>query len=279
MLELRDEFSTDDQSNVTKKIVPVPKNLADYQGTKLAQPASPENPGFSMSLGGRIAYQNLAEKGGMLRLLHEIAHAWQMKYHEGIGRLEFEEFYRDVSEHLSMMERLQRRLKENPELLPQPEAMGDEVPLSPADFMLNRSRDELRKFGIEIDPASYHYAGQQLGGGTYKISVPHVTRVDGILRWEKLEFVVTSERIKHLIERFAWEERKAWADAIRVLRHLRENGFDLEPELKSYDDIQEIVHYALGTYQASIEAKLEPTKDIKQFTRKSRFEIDDINPS
>jgi hypothetical protein len=89
-------------------------------------------------------------------------------------------------------------------------------------------------------------------------------------------FVIRSNKLKPLVEDYVREERDAWAHAIRVLRFFRRQGLDLEPELKTLDDIRDVVHYALGTYQKSIESKIEPTKDIKKFTIISRYhpEID-----
>lgn len=57
------------------------KNLKDYNGAKFIE-SEEDGVGFSMFDSvpeGTVVYENLVEKGGMLNLFHEIAHAWQKK--------------------------------------------------------------------------------------------------------------------------------------------------------------------------------------------------------
>ena len=77
--------------------------------------------------------------------------------------------------------------------------------------------------------------------------------------------------MQEIISEYVAAERDASAYAIRVIRALRKQGFDLEPELKTITDFKAIVHESLASYQL-IADNLGLDKMSKQFlaTKKSK---------
>lgn len=254
MREIKKEVVKDEKGFPQIKNVAVPKNLNDYQGMRGAPDDFFQNPG------GKIGYGNLAEKGGLLSLLHEIAHAWQQKYQDGSNKANFLAFYNQVGQTLEWLEYWEKTI---PRILSQEEFEKNE---------LRPALEKLQGLGVEIDPANYIYSGQHLGDNNYRLKFLDTKESGDGYVWFNYEFVISSDKVKPLVEEYAKDERDAWAHAIRVLRYLRKQGFDLEPELKTVKDIQDHIHYALGTYQTSIESKFEPTKGIKKFTVKNLYE-------
>lgn len=229
----------------------VPLTLESYDGTQATEGGFSAYPVLE-----KVAYGDLTQKGGLLSLLHEIAHAWQSKYHSSEGRENWENFYKNTAALLNML-RDSEHGKDNAE---------NESPY--CGFLKRKLAD----IGVSID-GDYMYTDQELGGDKFKISSPKIVKKDRDYGVEIRHYYIQSDKVKPLIEDYVREERDAWAHALRVLRFLRKRGFDLEPELKSVKDIENIVDRCLSTYQISIDTQVKPTQDVRKFTRKSHSYI------
>ncbi len=190
-----------------------------------------------------VEYGNLAKKGGMLSLLHEVAHAWQRMYHADSGRKNFEDFLTmAVGGYIDLLEK--------------------DKEASSTIIML----DLMREKGITI---SEEELDKPLPSWKSFIVKKQILRSLGNKDFLiNLNFVIETNRLRSLIKDYVVEERDAWAHALRVLRFLRTQGFDLEPELKTSKDMQEVVHSALSTYQFVIDREVKAPDDIKKFTNK-----------
>jgi hypothetical protein len=249
-----------DYDSSTGKSYAVRENidLNTYNGTQEAK-------GDYCELGSSklVSYGDLTNKGDRLTLLHEIAHAWQSCYQSSQGRQNFEKFFNEVTTQLQFLGREKFVLTDISE--------------EDKEFVWNFYKKELDKWGVEVEKEDFIFnKDRELKEGEYKISKLGLDVNSEEKKLAMNSFVIRSNKLKPLVEDYVREERDAWAHAIRVLRFFRRQGLDLEPELKTLDDIRDVVHYALGTYQKSIESKIEPTKDIKKFTIISRYhpEID-----
>lgn|GEM_PF-5171400 len=219
----------------------VPNDLEKYSGAKYSHGefktlASPTGET------GRVQYGDFTDHGGMLSLLHEIAHAWQQQFHQGQGRAEFEELISDVEPILQL-------------LAQSPEESG-------LDSHAHSSRNEslieiLKSKGVEVDPL-------RLNEPVTKKPEEH------IIKLADQQFVVRSEKLKEILENYVHEERDAWAHATKVLRFLRRNGFDLlEPGLTTLSDFQKVFNRrALETYQSDLESKMVPAETVHPFTQR-----------
>ncbi|PJE59782.1 MAG: hypothetical protein COU85_01825 [Candidatus Portnoybacteria bacterium CG10_big_fil_rev_8_21_14_0_10_44_7] len=213
----------------------MPVNLKDYRGT-----AGAKEEFFMVGVFNIIAYGDLTKKGGFLRLLHEISHAWQEVYGLTSAQKKFEKFYHDVGLNLNMLSWIQNELSANER--------------KKAEFS-KEYLDKLRMMGVEIiedrtlDKSALPKAGEA------KIK----DEVCG-------SFVVKDDKIERLLTNYEKEERDAWAHAILVLRFLRKRGIDLEPQLKNINDFQEVVNGALGSYQESVEKRIEFSERKVRFT-------------
>jgi hypothetical protein len=268
MREIKEELvrsGEGDERRFDLKRTIVPLSLADYKGTQEGKDKFYANPALE-----RVGYGDLVKKGGLLSLLHEIGHAWQSKYHSNMGRANWEEFYSTVTMQLEMLQSISKLNEEREEDEERDEDMAEEI----RNWELNWTKEKLAAVGASIQE-DYVYTDQPLEGDKYKVTSTGTEKEGDDYLSKKHHFYIQSDKIKPLVEDFVREERDAWAHALRVLRFLRQQGFDLEPELKTVKDIQDIVHHCLGTYQASIEMQLEPTKNIRKFTRKSRFDIEE----
>lgn len=224
-------------------------DLSKYNGVQ-------HNSGEFYASSNTVSYGNLTDKGARLILLHEIAHAWQRKHISHSGKKNYTEFSEQVT-----------RILRHFEVFP------DEFDDEDKQFIRERQKENLQDLGVEIDMDNYTYEGQDINEREYKLSslgVDH-TNTDGPTKLKNYQFLVRSEKIKPLVEDFVREERDAWAHAIKVLRFLRKQGLDLEPELQTPEDFKNLVHNALGTYQTLIESQVDPTKHIRKFTKQSRY--------
>lgn len=234
-----------------------PKNLRNYSGTQN------ESGGFSMSPRFKsVQYGDLTKKGAMLTLLHEIAHVWQTAHHEEYGMAIYKSFFENMMKGLKLLESSVEVLR----------TTADEKLIENIKHNITTIIKGLKDIGIEVDPETFlDNQNQTLKQGQYKVTqmgqkyssdankpVNHV-----------FSFVIKADKLKPLIEDYVCQERDAWAHAIRVLRFFEKQGFELEPELKTLNDIQRFIHYRLGTYQADLESDIKTTKGVRQFTRKN----------
>jgi hypothetical protein len=176
---------------------------------------------FSMEE-GRIVYGDLAKKGGVLGLLHEIGHAWQ--------------FQRSAMTNRDVMDKIIERAKEVARL----QADGQPVPAE-------------QPFAVKAGKP------QQPGPHDFSIKVDKAGK----------EIAISSQQLTRVLNEYIHEERDAWAHAIRVFRFLRQQGLDLDPELKTGEDIQGYVNQCLGSYQKSLEKEISAKGLDYNFVRTS----------
>ncbi|NQU78014.1 hypothetical protein HQ544_04940 [Candidatus Falkowbacteria bacterium] len=228
---------------VKRKVLPV--DLRTYQGTKNA----PDN--FYALMGAKIVgYGDLTKKGGFLSLFHEIAHAWQEAHHDNFARSEFEEFQKTVSSCLL-------DISIGKELLAEEEINQEKF----EEVLLKPNIDKLKELGVEFDLESFENSEREPKEGEFKIA-------DAAFQ-EKF-YIIKSEHLTELIGNYAREERDAWAHAIRVLRFVKKQGMDLEPELKSIKDIREMIDHSLGTYQDYLDEIVDSNEEVRRFVRRKK---------
>ncbi|MBI5221401.1 MAG: hypothetical protein HY979_01185 [Candidatus Magasanikbacteria bacterium] len=255
---LRDARFRVDEENL--KLIPVPTvvDLHQYDGTKGAISAR-EAKGLESA--GRfyemhevedprgfqgVAYGDLTEKGGILKLLHEIAHAWQHAYHNEYGRQEFEKFYKEVVMDLHVLMEVKRKVDR-----------GERDRDFYEDIAVPRQKEKLANWGVEIDTDRFIQNNEPLAEGEMALADDLSTK----------KFIIKTDVLKPLISDYTRQERDAWAHAIRVLRFLRKKGIDLEPELKKLQDFKEIINPALGSYQESLDNMVESSVKQARFSR------------
>jgi hypothetical protein len=80
-------------------------------------------------------------------------------------------------------------------------------------------------------------------------------------------YPVKSKRLKGEIDSFISEERDAWAHSLRMLRFLRSRGLDVEPGLKTLEDIKKYIDPCLDSYQHSLEKMVSIGESEYRFSR------------
>ncbi len=213
--------------------IPNIQDLHDYYGFQNAD----INDFFATSR--TVSYGNLFEKGGILSVLHEIAHTWHKQFrHESAG-YNFKEFYNKVyNEALEFY--IAKTIKTETSNL-------EEETAKLLDTKIKKAVDNLEQLGVTLDT--------------------QISEEKMDFNLETLEGLkITTEKLTPLIETFVASERDAWAHAIRILRFYRDQGIDLAPELKTNRDIYEVVHEALRTYQENLDYKIRVPKTAKKFT-------------
>jgi len=235
-------------------------DLKDYEGPKTVAKVYDRFSAYYDR--GYVAYGDIARKGGMLTLFHEIAHAWQGEYFdkESKGKRAFKELYEAAVTSLDALD------------LP-PEQNGD------GSVVYSRNRlaimNHLGLIGIEI------YKNE----GSPVISSPVPILDDGVInilskkeRTKKKSgqevssavdtyHPIRSEKLQEAMDSFIAEERDAWAHALRTMRFLRSKGLDVEPQLKTLTDVKELIDRCLGTYQNSIESMIDAQEGGYRFSR------------
>ncbi len=214
-------------------------SLGEYEGAGKKAGEHFSHVGRPDGQSSRVKYGDLTEKGGMLSLLHEVAHAYQDVYGLENGRRNFEKFYKKVSFTLRMLQTLKQWLTE-----------GEISDDSYKQNVLSLTNDLLEN-GVEVDPEELLEL-RPLAEGNVR-----VIECDPLQDYKVQMFTVQSDKMEHLVDDYAREERDAWAHAISVLFFLRRQGFDLEPELKSLKDIQTFYNKCLDTYQFNLETQVE----------------------
>lgn len=118
--------------------------------------------------------------------------------------------------------------------------------------LLKRLKDE----GVEIDI-------EKFSDNTKKVE-------EGEIKTKSIfgeEFIIRSDRLNQMLEGYEKGERDAWAHAIRVIRFLRKQGVDLEPQLETLDDFKDIIGSCLETYQRSVEDMIISSERGVRFAR------------
>lgn len=179
--------------------------------------------------GGNIQYGDLSKSGGFLSLLHEIAHAWQHAHGVAGERTRFEEYISEMNENLERLAFADESFHEGD--------IGAQTYKKYTDII----KSELEAMGVEI------VSDQNIDD----------TKMSFVTS-SRYFFQINSETFIKLFDKFANEEREAWAHAIKVLRFLRRSNINLEPELKSRSDIMAKVNTSLATYDKILKEKIIP---------------------
>jgi len=203
-----------------------------------------------------VCYGDLLESGGTLSLLHEIAHAWHTKYRDIYANGEFDNFYKNISEALSeydlyrlILDKFDKKVYSTDKPNMKAESSDHEDMKALIIEKLREKENFLREQDCEI------LSDQEKDDVTSDVySVPLFDKIK-----------IKTERLKPLIAEYVASERDAWAHAIRILRFFRQEGIDLEPGLKTPEDIVEVAHKALLTYQKLLEFHLNVPSNIKKF--------------
>jgi len=193
--------------------------------------------------GFEVGYGDLAKTGGILSLLHEIAHSWQQKYRK---KENFEDNYLNAVINLGRLAGYKKKLEN-----------GEEDDGYTA-FFVNHYLDELKKQGIEIDESNFLYHGQELKPG------------EAIIKDENVSYIVKSSKFEKLVYNFEKDERDAWAHALMTVRYLRRKGIDLEPGMKTLNDFKKYIDPCLDSYQESTTQEIELHQRDIRFLRKSK---------
>lgn len=220
------EYKLNDNNELERRGIFV--NLKSYSGNKHSRGAFGANSDV-------VLYGDLTIKGNLLRLMHEIAHAWQEAYNKDFIGAKFDNFYINV---VSILETLEDFHQADCHLY---------------DRILLKA---LENKGIEIDIDNFLDLGQKIDAD--KIKLKSISQQI---------FIIKTDQFHQLIKDYETEERDAWAHAIRVIRFLRKKGIDLEPSLKTLDDFKGVVDFHLGIYQNTIENMISSKRGVR-FTRR-----------
>jgi CRISPR/Cas system CSM-associated protein Csm2 small subunit len=219
-----------------------------------------------------VDYGDLRETGGVLSLLHEIAHSWQSKYYHITerGKIGFEGLYRTVIDLISRLD------------LPKDHTQYEEP---------EKIWKKLEEAGIEcLDKDGIKIPVDQEGviniPNTYfnlVKSVEIISQYDDGTEQQKEElrnlttdwrsqirfYPIRSDALQKAMDTYVSEERDAWAHAIRVVRFLRRNGLNLEPELKDPQDFKKVIDPCLDSYQDDLDNKILNMKPGYRFKKSS----------
>ena len=195
---------------------------------------------------GVVAYDDITKTGNMLTLLHEISHAWQSTYYEPYGRHPFEAAFAKATGELGFLSYMKRHESEY-----EPEAF---------EQIRQSTSDTLQSLGIGVDWDTFD-------------DEAHVAEGDQLrLTSERGSYIIESRVFHDLIRDYTGRERDAWVHGLRVLRLLRKNGINLEPNLKTLADFKAVIDPCLGTYQTTLERMVETTKRGQRFSKGSEIE-------
>lgn len=227
----------------------VRRNLRDYKGIKGSKGEfallTPTN---------KVVYGDLIKTGGMLKLFHEITHAWQNMRYGSIGREDYERFYNQIIEPLRALDYIQAQIDKG-ETVADPELMVLSVRLQKMKVI-----KDLQTKGIFILDTLASSTLNKFKRSKNTISLKDAS---GLIE-EKHD--VYSPELYNLSSDFVFSERNAWAHAIMLVRFLRRHGFDVEPDLKTIDDFKAIIEPALGSYQELMDMQIE-APELRKFKR------------
>lgn len=223
----------------TGKVRPraVPVSLEEYGK------ARGESKGFSADHAGKkVEYGDITTKGGMLKLLHEIAHTWHREYFgEKFGK-EFNPTMYEVVDTLDGLATAYEKVR------------AGQLNNEKYTLLLSEKKSELEKLGVQIDDKTFLSDSHELQEGEMRLKKFSTQR----------SFVVRGKKLEGLAKEYTRNERDATTFAIKELRFLRKQGFDLEPELKNLQAFKDVFEPALETYQASLEEDFEsPRRNLK----------------
>lgn len=216
----KDEFDNE-KHKVVRRFIPM--SIKSYNGSKDVE-------GKFAQVGDVITYGDLAKKGGLLSLLHEISHSWQSVYYNESGVNQFELMEMEIVHCILGIDIAK-------EAFEQGKITKDEL-----ENEIATSKISLAKVGVKTDEAKFFNAEATLESDEQKFMDPISHR----------EYVIKSDELVQAIKKYESDERDAWAHAIKVLRFLRSKGINLESELKTIDDFKQVINPCLDSYQRHI---------------------------
>lgn len=192
----------------------------------------------SCEFGGKrlIGYENLGKPGGILSILHEIAHGWQM-------------ILNDTSEYLFVeratyfiqlvLAAIKDKKCDNPTL----------------DYIVNKKISCLEDMYGVVYGGMVHY--KQID----ELPLELIESFNDHIFLHRNGFVVlflsnTDDYFNKVINIKRWMERNAWYCSLRIIRSLRKSGFDIEPSMSD----AELLKYArqcLSTYDGNVKDLLK----------------------
>jgi hypothetical protein len=188
-----------------------------------------------------IGYENISKPGGVLSILHEIAHGWQM-------------ILNDISEHL-FIEKADYLIR----LVLKAIERGELSSLA-INYMINERAACLENMYDVIYGGMVHY--KQIDNLPLELTE---TFNDHILLHRGGLVVLflsnTDNYFSKVINIKRWMERNAWYCALRIVRMLKYPGFNIEPSMSNPDMINH-THRCLSTYDLNI-------KDLLKYDRRS----------
>lgn len=171
--------------------------------------------------GNKVYYGDLSKNGASLSLLHEIAHTWQFQFHNTGNRTQFKNSALSLQILFEKINNFGAANQQNKE-----------------KFFNKQNR---------VDAEWVTDPGAKLKDNEFRLSSDISRSNDGPTE------VVSSSSMAEKLNGYIHEERDAWAHAIRLLRYFRKQGLDLEPGLKSSEDINKLTHECLASYQRYLE--------------------------
>jgi hypothetical protein len=217
-----------------------------------------------------VKYGELRQKGGVMMLLHEVAHSWQDQYFNVSNRGKG-----GFTKILGTLKAIVKNLdipKDNPKHT-EPDVIWNELEKM-GIVCLDKAGtvSPVHEAGV-INIPNRHYKMVDL----YRDMILHekdekmlqhlnaeLEKHRSLLRFYPMKGDVLDESIYS----FVAEERDAWAHAIRTIRFLRSKGFDVEPELQTLNDFKQIINPCLDSYQRGVEDNILHTDMDYRFSKK-----------
>lgn len=192
--------------------------------------------------GGAVQYGDLSKSGSFLALLHEIAHAWQHAHGIAGERTRFEEYVGEMNGNLERLAFADESFQEG------------HIDAQTYKNYTDMIESELKAMGVEV------VFDQNMDNK----NMSFVTS-------SRYFFQINSETFIQLFNKFAKEEREAWAHAVKIIRFLRRGGINLEPELKSRSDIMAKINSCLETYDKMLKEKIIPivSSEARSFSNRN----------
>ena len=261
-------FQPDAESHITG-ISYKQKEIADLKDYEMGKSA-PE--GFAVRPFYKIVdYGDLRETGGVLSLLHEVAHSWQNKYYHTMeqGRAGFEGLYKTVVSLISKLD-----LPKDNEQYEDPEKIWEKLEKAGVECLdKNGTETPTNQEGV-INIPNAHYGIvkiiEMLDLSDTRVSQSEREQVQSLLTESKSRvrfYPLKSDVLQKVMDTYVAEERDAWAHAIRTVRFLRSKGLNVEPELKELADFKKVIDPCLASYQNSLEMTILNQKTGYRFSK------------
>ncbi len=244
------------------------KEVADLKDYKMGESATE---GFAVRPFYKIVdYGDLKKTGGILSLLHEVAHTWQNKYYHipDQGRIRFERIYEILESSILKLD----TPKDN-EDYEDPDKIWEQLEKAGVECLdKNGTEIPTNQDGvINIPNTAFRFVKfMEILFLSNKISQLEMDAIQAMIAKMKplIRFYpIKSAGFQKVMDSYVSEERDAWAHAIRTVRFLRGKGIDVEPELKKLEDFKKVIDPCLASYQNSLENTIFNQKTGYRFSK------------